>query len=352
MNKTISINPALFRFAKGGKSRKKTPSDKTDDIKVRAPVKEKDKQKRLRKQHVLRFIREQQEKNYQKLTEVGQDASNRKPIGGSVNTHDAFNSDFDESLKYLMTLTENQHDETKPGRHNHTLRTKPPLSPNITSNFEPLVYTGNLDDHTASPPISLQPPKMSHASPPKWGCMKNGSLPTYRKWNHQTQKRPIESTYPSPSVATAPMPSLEIATAPNTNIPSGASMRNLEQRAFMSAIVAQTQIAPVNRYLKQKRTVRRTYKLGRSKTQPKIGVLISNRTMRNQCMTAVQGLKQTPIDDVKRFLVKNGFIRVGSSAPNDVLRKMYETAKTICGEIENHNPENMLYNYLHDATKE
>jgi hypothetical protein len=50
-------------------------------------------------------------------------------------------------------------------------------------------------------------------------------------------------------------------------------------------------------------------------------------------------LKQTPIDEVRRYLTKKGFIRVGSDAPNDVLRKMYESAVLICGEIQNHNPE-------------
>jgi len=109
---------------------------------------------------------------------------------------------------------------------------------------------------------------------------------------------------------------------------------------------------PPNRYLKQKRIVRRTYKVGRSAIHQKIGVLVSNRTVRNNCMNTAQGLKQTPIDDVKRYLVKRGFIRVGSSAPNDVLRKMYETAKMMCGEIDNHNPENLLYNYIHDGADE
>jgi hypothetical protein len=28
------------------------------------------------------------------------------------------------------------------------------------------------------------------------------------------------------------------------------------------------------------------------------------------------------------------------------LRKMYETAMMMCGEIHNHNPDNLLYNYL------
>jgi hypothetical protein len=346
MNKTISINPDLFRFAKGGKSRKNTPSDKTNEIKVRAPVKEKDKQKKMRKQHVLRFIREQQEKNYQKLTEDAQIVSSHKQGNSKKDTNDVFNSDFDESLKYLMTLTENKDPEPVQGRYNHTIRKYPAYknSSNAASDLEPLVYTGGLDDHDDSQSISLHAPKFTHASPPKWGCMKNGSLPTYRTWNNHTQKRPITS-YPmvSTPIVSTPIVSTPIVTTSPINL------RNLEQRAMMSALTAQTLPNPINRYLKQKRTVRRTYKLGRSKIHPKIGVLISNRTIRNQCMTAVQGLKQTPIDDVKRFLVKNGFIRVGSSAPNDVLRKMYETAKTMCGEIENHNPDNMLYNYLHDV---
>jgi len=28
---------------------------------------------------------------------------------------------------------------------------------------------------------------------------------------------------------------------------------------------------------------------------------------------------------------------------------MYETVSLICGEVENHNPDNLLYNYFHDT---
>ena len=48
----------------------------------------------------------------------------------------------------------------------------------------------------------------------------------------------------------------------------------------------------------------------------------------------------------KKYLIKNGFIKVGSVAPNDVMRKMYESAILVGGEIQNHNSENLLYNYL------
>ena len=55
-----------------------------------------------------------------------------------------------------------------------------------------------------------------------------------------------------------------------------------------------------------------------------------------------------PIQEVRSYLVKKGFIKVGSSSPIDVLRKMYETARLMCGEMENHNPDNLLYNYFHN----
>ena len=52
------------------------------------------------------------------------------------------------------------------------------------------------------------------------------------------------------------------------------------------------------------------------------------------------------MQDIKKHLIKNGFIKVGSIAPNDVLRKMYETSMLACGEIHNYNPENLVYNFF------
>ena len=43
----------------------------------------------------------------------------------------------------------------------------------------------------------------------------------------------------------------------------------------------------------QKKTIRRTYKVGRSATLPKISVLVSNKTIRNNTTTKSQLLKQS-----------------------------------------------------------
>jgi hypothetical protein len=342
MNKTISINPDLFRFTNKRNTRKSAPPKPKQDIKVRSQVNEKDKQKKMRKQHVLRFIREQQERNSRNLMENNDSKSKKKALVTS-NPGGDFNSDFDESLKYLSSLSENTKSPANLAPHNQTFKQYPVQNLASISEFEPLVYTGSLDNHPVTSQISLQPPKFSNSSAPKWGCMKNGSLPTYRSWKNTTQKMHIEPN--APIICEQPIISSNIPPLNDSIV-----KRRAEMRANMNAFNSPIHTKPKNRYLKQKRTVRRTYKLGRSQIHPKVSVLISNRTIRNRLMTDAQELKQTPIDEVKRFLVKNGFVRVGSSAPNDVLRKMYETAKLMCGEIKNHNPENLLYNFLHDTT--
>ena len=102
---------------------------------------------------------------------------------------------------------------------------------------------------------------------------------------------------------------------------------------------------------KRKKTIRRTYKIGRSKIMPKVSVLVSNKTIRKNITTKTHLIKQTPIHEIRKYLIRHGFIRVGAVTPNDVLRKMYESAMLICGEIQNHNPDNLLYNFLHDPDK-
>ena len=60
-------------------------------------------------------------------------------------------------------------------------------------------------------------------------------------------------------------------------------------------------------------------------------------------------MREVPLQDVRKYLIQKGLIRVGSSCPNDVLRQMYESSMMMCGEIQNHNSDNLLYNYLHNG---
>jgi hypothetical protein len=100
-------------------------------------------------------------------------------------------------------------------------------------------------------------------------------------------------------------------------------------------------------YIPKLRRITRTYKykLGKKKDAKHIGLLIKNRETQKKIKQEVSQLKQQPIQDVKNFLREKNLIKLGSQAPNDVLRKLYEDSM-LAGEITNTNSNNLVHNYL------
>ena len=103
-------------------------------------------------------------------------------------------------------------------------------------------------------------------------------------------------------------------------------------------------------YIPKLRRITRTYKykLGKKPDSKYIGLLIKNRETQKKIKQEVSQLKQRPIQDVKNFLREKNLIKLGSQAPNDVLRKLYEDSE-LAGEITNTNNNNLVHNYLNDA---
>jgi hypothetical protein len=128
----------------------------------------------------------------------------------------------------------------------------------------------------------------------------------------------------------------------NNNQPLTMEMKNIQDKIFKNNYNAYK----IPKYLKKKKTFKKTFHLGKSKYYPQVSVLIPNKTIRTKITTQSHLLKQVPIEEVKRYLIMNGFIKVGSTSPDDVLRKIYESVNMIGGEVKNHNSENLLYNYL------
>jgi hypothetical protein len=91
----------------------------------------------------------------------------------------------------------------------------------------------------------------------------------------------------------------------------------------------------------------RTYKytLGKKNGARHIGLLIKNRETQKRIKQEVSQLKQQPIQEVKNYLRTKNLIKLGSQAPNDVLRKLYEDS-ILAGEITNNNANNLVYNFM------
>jgi hypothetical protein len=51
------------------------------------------------------------------------------------------------------------------------------------------------------------------------------------------------------------------------------------------------------------------------------------------------------METIRDYLLKRGLYKIGSTAPDDVLRKIYEESYTT-GDVENKNSELLLHNYL------
>ena len=326
MSKIIQFDESLFQVS-SNKTRKKKGTN-NDNIKVRE---RKQRPETLKRRQFLKYFRDRQEENYKKL--VNNDPHLKQ-------NQEDFKKPFDDTLTYLMDLVEKENTKQPPTlNHNHSV--KRPIQSHVNENVS-LEMPSTLQNVSSSfvppenTPMQLSTPVKSNS--PTWGCLKNGSLPTYRNWKTQTQKIPIKEPVTletiNPVFGSRPI---------ENNV-----LREIQEKRALTNSLESSKNGVKMYYPKQKRVVRRTYKVGRSKHKPNVSILVSNRTMRNRISTESQQLKQIPIQEVRKYLVKKGFIRVGSSSPNDVLRKMYETAKLMCGEMENHNPDNLLYNYFHN----
>jgi len=94
-----------------------------------------------------------------------------------------------------------------------------------------------------------------------------------------------------------------------------------------------------------KKTIKKKFTLGKSDKLRKVSVLINNNQTRKNIINTQKELKKTSINDVKKYLRQHGMIKMGSTCPNDILRKTFESA-VLTGEVTNTNKEILLHNFL------
>jgi hypothetical protein len=357
--KKIFINPNLFSIENVSRKKREKP-ERAIRIKPTAkPISDK-----TRKNQILKKIRENQEKQYKSLFE-GEKIKVEIPKKQSDKNNDEFQSDFDKSLTFMNAVADAK---PTPISRNHTFKNTslryhtdeslsdigidkfatdvavdlpidfflPPTNgPSSVSSTFPLTTPLSTSSNDAI--VSSSPP-MTFAKQPEYGCLKNGNLPTLRSLHNRTMKNSAQAQQALPNPVVGSL---------KTHEEKMEIMRKLHQQK-KDAEKPKPQI--VQR--KVKKLLRRTFNVGKDKYRPKVGVLLPNRTIRNNVTNKSFMIKQKPIGEIRKFLIQQGFIKVGSTAPTDVLRKIYESVAMIDGDVKNHNPDNLLYNFFKGTDKQ
>jgi len=377
-NKTIEINPNLFMIS----SKNKKPREKKEKPVVIKPLISPS----VLKNKMLNRIKEYKSKELESL--------NSQSIPSTPNLVD-YSDEFQESMNYLQSLTKKKNEELKKSAlHNYTLKNKNTQS--LMSNQIEIDLPDTLREQSFQyqQPIITEPLNLTQKDPP-YGVLKGGSKPTYRDWN-KTQKniyatnsqnallidennkeltnREKRLNYLKEKIKQKqnlkemqelkeqenvihnklmnenliqkdgiPEENYQIISETQSQIRTEPQIQNVtiseELNTFAPTI--QTKMSPFKRITKK--TIKKKYTLGKSQIKRQVGILLKDHKTRKKILSAQKDLRSKPIIEIKQKLREANLLRVGSNAPNDVIKKIYESAM-LTGEIINENPDVLLHN--------
>jgi hypothetical protein len=194
----------------------------------------------------------------------------------------------------------------------------PSVNPSVNANVNPTVNAN------VNPTVPMYG---GYSNAPPHGCLKGGSKPTYREYHNKTVKH---------------KPSITIQTTDHEHTNTEKSKNDNEIKIRQQKL---SELKKSHKKIRQtKRTTKKsTYKLG--KTGGKVSVLIKNNATRRKIKREHGLLKQKPLNEVKKYLYDKNLIKIGSTAPNDVLRILYEQS-ILAGDITNVEPATQLHNFM------
>ena len=369
MNKTIRVNPNHFmmqhtrqRKSKSTEGSAESAAEKEEQKAAKIKIKMAS-QEQTQRERLIKLMLKQQEKNFKQRDRLSTQPS-PQPLGKV--------SEFNTSLDHLLSIVEEvenkKHAQPTPTTHHSTLKNYQRTDPNVSTIFPDEV----VSDTFLQCPTPTETPLQLHT--PKYGCLRyGGKLPTYREYKRQITQKNLTTDQQQTSELDGQRAfaqrGLQQLTQKVASLPDeygfiaktyGLDIVNnpTNEKKYKEMDVYNDDVEPTKPFptpnlvaaksipTKQRKLLRRTFKVGKSPVLHRVSVLLSNQTLRKRVNNRKTELKYTPMNEIKTFLIRRGLIKIGTIAPNNVLRQMYEDAMLTCGEIYNHNPEVLLFNFM------
>jgi len=363
--KSIQINPDLFKI--GGKEKKK-------------------KEKKTRKKEFQLINPNEMKKSL--ISKIREHRRKNLTLKNNNNGDNKFKDEFNESMKYLDSLANDNSEKNKVSTNNvennnnivnnnvenknteiknsydiaKDVKEKRKRKKELKHNRTIKSYNGYFSDEDNTTAINLNMPdelsekkqQLKFEEVP-YGCLKGGKKPTYRNWLNSTRKKMMDNK-----------PKIELAEQHNFSNDDFVSRQNklkelkdsrettnsdeLKEKNDKPIIkVNENELKKFNEPLKiyNKKTFKRKYKLGRSKKNRTISVLLKGYKQKEKIQKEYGLLCENNLNNMKTYLKKRGLIKTGSDAPPDIIKQLY-TSSILTGSVKNLNKETLMHNFLND----
>lgn len=254
-----------------------------------------------------------------------------------------YTDDFHSSVEYLNNIkktVQQVHSELPEELLEPTVEIVPKLveAPRLVESPTTNTTTTTTAASVPTPTPTLTPTKYKVDSEVPYGCLKNGIKPSFKNWTRNNRSASMNTA--NPALSFSAKPSQSSVSVPVT-VPAPAQQQPPQQPTpQMQTPVASKPATTIKRHV-----------IGKSKKSRHVGVLIKNVNTRKHIINAHKDLKKTNINEVRNHLKNNGLLKVGTTAPIEVLRQTYE-ASILAGDINNKNHETLYHNFINDKEKE
>lgn len=196
---------------------------------------------------------------------------------------------------------------------------------------KPNTNISNTNTNVSNTNISTSKPVelVTIVNPDKpYGVLKNGTKPTFKEWSLNNKELPIDS---EPTIS-------EFFKESNICEPVQVVQESIKETICVPLVQESVE-----------KVITKKIKVGKNKRTKSVDVLIENLHTRKLNKEKFQLLKKTNITTIKNYLKNRQLIKVGSNAPNTLMRYMYENIKE-CGDVINENKSNLIHNFTRDSS--